>query len=113
MVESAKNERGLAVGDYKQSLCGCTYVRDVYETSSFRGFRLKNLLLGDYSYFWTSFEGLLPFFGYIFRMPCQVFVDAKNEQDEFSCELFIIFLLSGLGHGYRLATKFAGLCAVH
>jgi hypothetical protein len=91
MVESAKNERGLAVGDYKQSLCGCTYVRDVYETSSFRGFRLKNLLLGDYSYL----------------------VDAKNEQDEFSCELFIIFLLSGLGHGYRLATKFAGLCAVH
>jgi D-alanyl-lipoteichoic acid acyltransferase DltB (MBOAT superfamily) len=46
-------------------------------------------------------------------MPCQVFVDAKNEQDEFSCELFMIFLLSGFGHGYRLATKVAGLYAVH
>jgi hypothetical protein len=113
MVESVKNEQELAVGDYKQSLCGCTYVRDLCKTSSFRGFRLKNLLLGDYSYFWTSFEGLLPFFWYIFQMPCQVFVDAKNEQDEFSCELFMIFLLSGLGHGYRLATKVAGLYAVH
>jgi hypothetical protein len=46
-------------------------------------------------------------------MPCQVLVDAKNEQDEFSCELSMIFLLSGLGHGYRLATKVAGLYAVH
>jgi hypothetical protein len=62
MVESVKNEQELAVGDYKQSLRGCTYVRDLCKTSSFRGFRLKNLLLGDYSYFWTSFEGLLPFF---------------------------------------------------
>jgi hypothetical protein len=59
MVESAKNKQGLAVGDYKHSLRRCTYVRDVYETSSFRGFRLKILLLGDYNYFWTSFEGLL------------------------------------------------------
>jgi hypothetical protein len=46
-------------------------------------------------------------------MPCQVFVDAKNEQDEYSCELSMIFLLSSLEHGYRLATKVAGLYAVH